>query len=56
MGGELVRVEPSSPDEVKNNPLIWNIICEGGIKDFINAFRGHDDEIYLNVATTWVNE
>lgn len=53
MGGDLVRVEPSSLDEVKSNPLVWNIICKGGLENFINACIGHDDRIYLEVVRSW---
>lgn len=55
MGADLVRVELSSLDEIKNNPLVWNIICEGGLKNFINTYKGHDDNISLEVARSWEN-
>lgn len=50
-----MRVEPSSLDKVKRNPLVWNIICEGGLEKFINACKGHNDVIFLEVANSWEN-
>lgn len=53
MGGDLVRVELSSPKEVKSNHMVWKIIYEGGMDNIINALKGHDEGISLEVARSW---
>jgi len=55
MGGDLVKVEPSSPNEIRSNSLFSNIIYKESLERFINAHRGHDDEISLELVLFWQN-
>lgn len=43
MGGDRVRYEPENLDDFKNDPLIWNLCVEGGIVDFLDYLKGHDE-------------
>lgn len=36
------RLKPSTGEEFIRDPVVWQILCNGGIEGFIDALNGHN--------------
>lgn len=53
MGGALVQIEPSNVGLVSKNRVVQSILCMWDIKDFMEAFKGYDQVLSLEILKTW---
>ncbi|GLJ21106.1 hypothetical protein SUGI_0385810 [Cryptomeria japonica] len=53
MGGDKVRYELDKPDDLKNDPLVWNFCVEGGVANFLDCLKGHDEQLSVAFASSW---
>lgn len=50
MGGNLVKIEPNSTEEIEENGNIWKILYNEGIREFMHACRGFDHKLLIEVV------
>lgn len=55
MGVELVKTKSKNTTLVRKNERVWKIMCEGGLKDFMEAYNGFDLSLSLEVVILWKN-
>lgn len=52
MGGDKVRYELDNLNNFKNDPLVWNFCVEGGVVDFLDCLKGHDEHLLAAFASS----
>lgn len=50
---ELVKTKPLNTFIVRKDERMWEILCDGGLKDFIEACNSFDLSLSLEVAKSW---
>jgi len=45
VGGDIIKIEPISVEEFKQDPLVWHIIQEGEVVPFLEGMAGHDKKL-----------
>lgn len=53
MGGDIVKIEPNSMKEFKQDPIVWHIIHEGEVVPFLEEMMGHDKNLSCQFAESW---
>jgi len=53
MGDDIVKLDPNSLKETMRNSKVWRILCQGGLDKFTCIYKGHDEQISMEVANSW---
>lgn len=52
MGGERMRLELDKPNDFKNDLVVWHYCTEGGVAEYLENLRGHDEQLSIQFATS----